>query len=63
MLKFTIMITQTLTGYTTIEATNEFEAIKIANQKYNVQGATLPDMDDSEELEFCIYESAENTCD
>lgn len=56
MKKYTVLIEQILVGYVEIEAETEQEAEEIADNRFGVNGETLPPMDDIYDLEFRVVD-------
>jgi hypothetical protein len=54
--KYTVKVEQKFEGFIDIEAESEQEAVKIAEQRYSVDGKELPNMDDCCCLHFSISE-------
>ena len=61
-MKFVVKITQTLEGFVEIEADCTYQAIEIADKRFNDNGEQLPEMDDVDSLEFSISEEECECC-
>lgn len=55
-MKCRVKITQVLEGYVDLEVDRPEDAVALADDRYNLQGEELPDMDDCQPLQFSVEE-------